>query len=302
MDSRPLKTDKLFDTPARFERLNEVRQHLALDPLVTPAAPDSIMNLPTAGIEIEMTWDQAFRDMQERWLHSPDRPMEYSPRTDTYKDFKQNYRRNNRRLQPILKSITPAIPRVGLDSYWEFSFDPTKDSAVANAELSTLYEAEILFDDITYPTHMTIAGIPTDRDAAAILCLLEQYGGTTPERIESAEKSKKGSWARKGQGGLLRRTPEELKGGLDTTAYEFRTLVTTSPEQMDRLFRFGQELAHLCLNKPDLWKQTRGRVEDKLRNSGLPVEFWQSPRENPDVWRKYGQLILEKANKQKESA
>ncbi len=289
MTLRRIDSELLFDTPARLSHLNELRNELQLSPVPITHTPET--TLPTLGIEIEMTWIQAFRDMQDRWLDSTDRPQDYSKKTDIYREFTKEYDRNDRQLRPILESIAPVIPRVGFDAYWEFSFRPVNDTVVANAELSTLYEAGILFEDIPYPTHMTIADIETERDASTILCLLEQAGGTTPERLEAALTSKKGSWARKGKGGQRHRYAWELEGEA-TSAYEFRTLITTSPEQMGRLLVLGQELAHTCLTHPTAWKNIQDTTERKLKSYDLPLKSWGSPRENPEIWRKYGKTLL----------
>ena len=277
---------ELFDTPARIAHLNALRSHLGLTALETPLFPiDS--STPTAGIEIEMTWRQAFKDMHDPWLHSEIVPRyDLSINSAEYKAFHANYTRNYTTLIPRLHSLTPVIPRVGEDSFWEFSFSPTKDPQVAHAELATLYDADILFEDIPYPTHLTLAGIPSIRDAAAILCRLEQAGGTTPERLASPQHSKKGTWMQKGMGGIRKRNTHELEGN-DTVAYEFRTLVTTSPEQIDRIFRLGQELAYTCLHSPAAWKQERDKVEASLVAQGLPLRMWGHPNREPLVWETY---------------
>lgn len=277
---------ELFETPTRFAHLNALRGHLGLTSLEAPAIPPE-PSTPTAGIEIEMTWRQAFKDMHDPWLDSNIVPRyDLDINSAEYKAFHANYTRNYNTLIPRLHSLTPVIPRVGEDSFWEFSFRPTKDPAVANAELTTLYDAGILFEDIPYPTHLTLAGIPSIRDAAAILCRLEQAGGTTPERLASPEHSKKGTWMQKGMGGIRKRNTHELEGD-DTVAYEFRTLVTTSPEQMDRVFRLGQELAHTCLHSPTAWKSERDKVEALLVANGLPLRMWGHPNREPLVWEAY---------------
>jgi len=288
-----LRDDSLFDTPARFTHLNKLRSQLGLSALSLPV-DSANSTAATAGIEIEMTWRQAFKDMHDPWLNSDIVPRyDLDINSTEYRAFHLDYTRNYTQLVPRLHSITPVIPRVGDDSFWEFSFRPTKDPAVANAELTTLYDADILFEDIPYPTHMTLAGIPSIRDAAAILCRLEQEGGTTPERLASPEHSKKGTWMQKGMGGIRKRYATELEGS-DTVAYEFRTLVTTSPEQMDRVFRLGQALAYTCLHDPDEWKKERGAIEASLVAQGLPLRMWGHPNREPLVWKAYRETLIEK--------
>jgi hypothetical protein len=292
-----LSDDNLFNTPTRFRQINALRETFSLDPLEMPTTPSN-PNTPTAGLEIEMTWRQAFKDMHDPWLHSDISPK-YDLDIDSaeYRAFHMDYMRNSARLLPILHSLTPVIPRVGNDAFWEFSFDPVKDPSVAHAELKTLYDADILFEDIPYPTHMTIAGISSNRDAASILCLLEQAGGTTSKRLEAPLHSKihprHGAWMQKGNGGLRKRYEHELVGD-DMTAYEFRTLVTTSPEQMNRIFRLGQELAHTCLHHPLEWKKTRDKVEASLVAHGLPLRMWGPPTHEPLVWDSYRENLISK--------
>lgn len=293
-----LPDTRIFDAPTRLARVDRLRASLGLTTLSLMPSSEGSAELPSVGIEIEMTWRQAFQDMHTRWLNAPDSPRDYDMDSDIYREFAETYERNDARLLPILRSITPVVPRVGCDAYWEFSFYPTKDPVVTDAELSTLYDAGLLFKDIPYATHMTLANIPTDRDAATILCLLEQADGTTPQRIEAARTSHKGSWAQKGTGGFRKRHTYELKGN-DTTAYEFRTLITTSPEQIGRLIRLGQELAHTCLYHPTAWQTMRSGVEASLKAHGLPLKPWSSPRHDPEIWRQYSEYFLNKIPKEK---
>lgn len=291
MSLQRIESHLLFDTQARITHLNELRDELALSPIPQPAVISDVAERPTIGAEVEMTWVQAFRNMQGRWLNSEVRPRDHDIDSYTHREFALQYKRNNTRLAPILKSITPVIPRVGFDSYWEFSFRPVKDTRVSDAELTTLYEAGILFEDIPCATHMTIANIPSERDAAAILCLVEQAGGTTPKRLESARTSMKGSWARKGTGSMRLRAASELEG-THTSAYEFRTLVATSPEQMNRLMKLGQEMAYVSIHNTRKWKQIRAKVEDSLVAQGLPLKQWGPPKDTPEIWKKYGETLL----------
>jgi len=291
-----LHPDLLFDTTARLTHLNGLRSALDLPSLPIPESRIFEEDRPTIGIEIEMTWVQAFRSMQERWLDSPDRPGDHSKDSPLYQAFADAYNDNDSRLLPILEKIRPVIPRVGTDAYWEFSFRPTKDASITSAELATLYEAGILFKDIQYATHMTLAGITNDRDASTILCMLEQAGGTTLKRLESVHTSQKGGWARKlSPGGFRRRPGYELEGN-DEIAYEFRTLVTTSPEQMSRLLRLGQKLASICLHDEDTWHTIQAKTEHSLKERGLPLRVWHSPKENPEIWRRYGETLLNAAS------
>ena len=35
-----------------------------------------------------------------------------------------------------------------------------------------------------------------------------------------------------------------------------------------------------------------GLVEERLKEAGLPLTPWEKPRENVDIWRKYGREVL----------
>ena len=297
LELRPLTDKEIFTPSIRIERLNILRSHLGLSALSLNSVDNNFVfeqntQPPSVGIEIEMTWTQAFEDMQGRWLESTDRPRDYLKTSPTFKEFSRQYNRNDRNLRPTLEAISSIIPRVGFIPYWEFSFLPTKDTSVIDAEVSTLYEAGILFEDIPYATHMTIANIPTKRDAYAILCALEQSGGSSADRLLLPSSSTREAWSSKGTGGLLKRAPDELKGP-DTKAYELRTLITTSPEQSKRVLRLGQDLAHLSLNQPKQWLLRRDKIEKSITKLGLPIADWQSPGENAEVWRKYSTLIAD---------
>lgn len=297
LELRPLTDKEIFTPSIRIERLNILRSHLGLtalllDDIASNGQVDQEIQPPSVGIEIEMTWTQAFTDMQDRWLESLDRPKEYPKDSPTYKEFHLQYNRNDRKLRPTLEAVSSIIPHVGFIPYWEFSFLPTKDTAVINAEVLTLYEAGILFKDIPYATHMTIADIPTKRDAYAILCALEQSGGSSIDRLLLPSNSTREAWSSKGTGGLLERSPDELRGS-DTRAFELRTLLTTSPEQIHRVLRLGQELADVCLNSPEQWLLMRTEIEKPITELGLPIADWQSPSKNAEIWQKYSTLLTD---------
>lgn len=293
--------ETVFDPEVRLERLSKLRANLGLS--ATHYSVEPVMSdLPSIGIEIETTWDQIMSDMHEEWLNSDTRPSQLHEHSLDYVQWAKRYNNNDRILKPLLQSITPVIPRVGFDAYWEFSFNPTKSITPLAAELAMLYESGIrrtrnrplttglLSEGIPYATHMTIAGITNDRDAFTILCNLEQAGGSSPERIEKAMSSKKGSWAQKGYGGLRRREAYELQGA-DTSAYEFRTLICTSAEQMTRLLHLGQKLAHTCLTNPTEWRDIQLKTEDTLRTNGLPLSAWGHPNQQPEIWNTYASIL-----------
>jgi hypothetical protein len=289
---RPLSTsNEIFDPAKRLDKLQQLRVSLDLPELSIEPNKEDHATFPSIGIEIEMTWDQALEDLRERWLGSPDRPEHYPKHSPVYQEMSQLHRANDARLRPVLEMISRTIPRVGFDAYWEFSFQPTRHTTVLDAEVQTLYDANILVPDVAYATHMTIAGIPNARDAFAIACLLEQAGGSTPGRIERAIVSKKGAWAQKGTGGVLKRYANELVGD-DTVAYEFRTLLCTSPEQMSALHRIGQDAAWMSIHDPARWKAIRADIEHELKAHNLPLEAWGTPKIQPEIWRTYSAQLL----------
>lgn len=292
---QPLKSaDAIFDSSLRIRRLNALRSQLHLSETSLSLLDEGSVHSPTIGIEIEMTWDQALTDLRERWLGSADRPKDYEKSSPTYQQFSKLYHKNHHRLLPQLNLVSKVIPRVGFDAYWEFSFLPTRDIRVATAELHTLYDAGILAEGIPYATHMTIASLPSMIDAQLIAYLLEQAGGSTQERIETAITSKKGSWAQKGQGGVRKRYAHELIGA-DTVAYEIRTLVCSSTEQTGSIIQLGQQLGRRAIINPEEWVATKQSVFERLKAQDLPLTEWGSPKTHSDLWRKYGKQLLASA-------
>jgi len=289
------KTDKsdVFNVSTRFKQVEVLRSQLGLpsiDIATYGATAESTLDTPTIGIEIEMSWMQAFPDMAVEWQASTVRPAELKSYTSEYKMFHRQYDMHDRQLKPLLEQVQHVIPRVGKDAYWEFSFLPSKHIGISIAELQTLYDASILHNGIPYATHMTVAEIDNDRDAFAFLCGLELSGGSTAERIETAFSSSKGSWARKGRGGLLKRAPSELMGN-DTEGYEFRTLVARSFSQMTSLFHTAQQLAHIYKHSPEEWKAYRSHIESHLKNNDLSLSVWDQPRRDDTMWLAYGALL-----------
>lgn len=282
-----IPTPQVFDDDARFRAIARLRRVLELPELEEMPADNGHGVSPVGiGIEIETTWRQLFPEIAEQWPT----PMDLDTRSRDFRDFSAAYNKRDREITPKLAAVRPYIPRVGYDAYWEFSFLPTKNVAVTVAEASALYEAGFLRDGVDYAMHMTVAGIDNDRDAFAFLCDLELSGGTTPDRIMEAARSVKGSWARKGEGGILTRRPEELLGE-ETTGYEFRTLAARSREQLESTLFRAANLANI-MSRPDEWKNYRRMTEATLSAHGLPLTAWDHPKREPETWLAYSELLV----------
>jgi hypothetical protein len=280
--TRYVERENVFNDAERFAAADRMRGELGLEivePAVHPESPSTI------GIEIEMTWRHAFPDIAAEWPS----PSTMEKDSDEYRAFVLAYDAAHTKLSPTLEHIKNVIPRVGSDAYWEFSFFPSKNINVTSAELGILYDAGLLKDGEDYSLHMTVADIATDRDAFTFLCGLEQMGGTTPTRLLEAAESKKGAWARKGTGGLLRRRSNELIGD-DAVGYEFRTLVARSEEQVNTLLASAAMSAQL-FHDPSLWRDYRYMIESRLRRNGLELKPWGKPKENPDPWVRYAAML-----------
>lgn len=273
----------VFDDAARLRAVVALRDEFHLEPM---ERIDSEPSPFTIGIEIEMTWRQAFPDLAEQWPTPPDKNI-LSP---SYRKFSSAYDQRDKLLRPQLQTITKVIPHVGFDAYWEFSFLPTKNVSVTAQELRFLYDAGILLDGQNYSLHMTVAGIDNYRDAFAFLCCIEMAGGTTPARILEAIESKKGAWSRKGGGGIMKRTPNELHGE-DEMGYEFRSLTAISQEQLNVTLATAADLSHLIRHDPDTWKVLRADIEQTLIAHGLPLEQWPRPKDDSSYWYKYATLL-----------
>lgn len=283
---RYVSRNDVFDDVLRFDAINRLRQELSLCSLDTPDVIESPLAI---GIEIEMTWRQAFPNLAKKWPVDGPSPRDLDPNSETYRRFSEEYDANERILKPLLTQVQAVIPRIGADAYWEFSFLPTRNINVTIAELALLYEANILSDDMDYSLHMTVAGIDNDRDAFAFLCGLEQAGGTSADRIYEAAHSKKGAWSRKGTGGIMRRRSNELIGD-DEVGYELRTLVCRTQEQINRILYKATDLTHL-LQDGDGWKIFRKNIETSLHKQGLELKAWGRPKEDPTPWLAYAKLL-----------
>lgn len=267
---------KAFDTSYRFRRINALRQLWGFEPI-----EDFLVSTgSTVGIEIEMTWPQAFPEMA-KWDRADIRPSELDHDSAEYKQFSADYDWNDRQIRPLLEQVQRIIPRVGRDAYWEFSFLPTKNLEMLVHETSLLYEKGILRDDVPYATHLTLSGIDNDRDAYATLMMLEMEGGATQERLTETI-----GWARKGDGGVRRRNANELIGN-DSCAYEFRTLVCLGVEHLRNILSLAQRLMTIQSDSPEVWHELRAQLEEQLKEQGLPVEKWDSPVNNPEMWQRY---------------
>ena len=272
---------KAFDTAYRLRRINALRQLWSLEPI-----EDFLVSTgSTIGIEIEMTWPQAFPNMS-KWDRANIRPWELPRDSDEYEQFSADYDSNDTQMRPLLEQVQSIIPRIGRDAYWEFSFLPTKNSQILVHETSMLYEKSILRDDIPYAMHVTMSDIDNERDAYAMLMMLEMEGGATHERLTSNI-----GWARKGDGGLRKRTANELLG-IDSCAYEFRTLVCLGVEHLQSILSLAQRLSIIRFESPKVWAELRSQLEEKLKQQGLPVSKWDSPTDNPGLWQQYADVFI----------
>ena len=284
---RSIPESELFDSHTREESIHWLRKTLALPPKLTETDPALVSPL-TVGIEVEETWRQALPALGAQW------PAERgSPRNvlnaEELAAFYAAYNLEDAAVQPILSSIMPAIPSPSFDSYWEFSFYPSKDLNYTKMEVDSLYDAELLRDIHEYPLHMTVAGIQNDRDAFTFVSALEMSGGTTKERLACAAIARAGAWAQKSIGGIRRRRSDELSGS-DTTGYELRTLCASSQEQLARTLAKAAELATLYTSSD--WHEFQVEIEQQQRSAGLQLVPWPKPREDAVMWERYaGQLI-----------
>jgi hypothetical protein len=280
---RYVEKEDTFNDSLRFEAVSRLRKELSLNETDFEEVNISPLSI---GIEIEMTWRQAFPEIAKQWPMPSDLPKN----SRAYADFFHAYNEKDKQLKPLLKEIKHVIPRVGLDAYWEFSFLPTKNMSVTDAEIDVLYDAGILNNDCEYSLHMTVAGIDNDRDAYAFLCGLEQSGGTSAERLSEALTSKKGAWARKGKGGIVKRHTSELIGE-DSTGYEFRSLSAQSRNQLHSLLDSAASLSHLLNNDPETWKVYRSSIEQHLVAHGFELKPWMKPKEDSVHWLSYIELL-----------
>jgi len=290
---RPTEKFSVFDVEKRFHQISLLRRRLGITDVNSHeylGTAEQFISSPTIGIEIEMSWMQTFPDLAAEWVDSPIRPSQLDSTSPKYKQFSKTYDKLDKKLKPTLEAIQQVIPRVGRDAYWEFSFLPSKHIGVTIAEVETLYDAHILRNDVPYATHMTVASLDNDRDAFAFLCGLELSGGSTPERIRTAITSQKGSWARKGEGGLMKRQAHELIGE-DSNGYEFRTLVATSAQQMTSLLLTAHQLATMYQEDPTSWRSYRTHIESHLQSSGLNLSAWQRPALDSQPWLKFADLL-----------
>lgn len=271
-----------FNDAARFGAITRLRHELSLPSIEVPAANRSVS---TIGIEIEMTWRQAFPDLAVTWPE----PGSLDRKSTSYQEFSRHFDSREKRLMPTLKHIENVIPRVGVDAYWEFSFLPTKNLSVTGAELAVLYDTGVLNDTHDYSLHMTVAGIDNDRDAFAFLCGIELADGTNLDRLMAAVTSKKGAWARKGVGGIMKRRPSELMGE-DSVGYEFRTLSAQSQNQVNSLLDTAANLADL-LQDEESWRVYRSSIEHSLKVNGLDLKAWPRPKANSLPWLSYIRMI-----------
>jgi len=297
MELTSLSEELIYNRRYRMRKTQAMRQQLGLEPYQDASLHNDELDTPrtvSVGIEIEMTWQDVMPELARQWQDSDKRPRDFPSSSDEFKTFSADYNAQDIVLKPVLQHIIqPTIPRVGTDAYWEFSFLPTRDVEVTAAELSSLYEANILSEDHEYSLHLIVSDIPSNRDAFALMTFLELNGGTTPQRLMQAAHSKKGSWARKGIGGVRKRYGYELIGA--DTAYELRTLSATSFETTIQLLRTAQLCTEL-MNSPDdrdfrTWVDIRNRMERFLVENDLPLEAWKSPKTDIAVWQRYAALI-----------
>lgn len=282
------RIDRCFDPEYRLGRLNQLRVELGLSPLsIEFEAPQGV----SVGIEIEMMWWQAFEDMSH-WGDSQLRPRDLDQSSEEYKQFAADYDRNEQQILPLLQEIEAVIPRVGNDAYWEFSFLPTRHPEVLKAELDTLFELGVLRTDQDYATHLTVAGVHNRRDAFMLLTAAELAGGTTSDRLLLPTRQVGGAWSRRYDttGGMRHRAAHELYGP-GSSGYEFRTLTTSSAEQIHQVIRVVQELATSSLYHEARWLEQRRILEKVLVDNNLPLSDWPHPQDDPTYWQRYAELI-----------
>lgn len=287
MRAEQLSPEEVFDGVLRLRRNNQMRQQLGLEPNATELIG---ARLPSVGIEIEMAWHQALPELAAKWPNPSDRVKDST--SAGHAEFLEDYARADRTMKEMLAITMPYIPS-SPDAYWEFAFMPSEDSDVIAAEVKTLYDAEILRLGTEYATHLTITGLKKYEDAHIILWELEHNGGSSAARIEQAIHDPVGSWSVKSRGGVRRRWPRGMVGKPEGKAYELRSLITTSPEQIAYVMRTAQLLVQEAVQEPGVWEERRQAVKAECLKLGLEWGPWQKPKNAPEFWGRYALAIAE---------
>lgn len=182
----------------------------------------------------------------------------------------------------------------GRDWYWEFIIPPVRDVRILAEQVAVL-NANDLCPWGPYSLQPTIGGLRRTRSSYFALLILELLFAS-PERIAKGINAKvpqwATSWARKGQGGIARKSLLDLKHG-DTQAIELRTLCL--PASLEEFYDFLTATALLatwlyreqCGAAVPQWDRIVAELAGLLTDFGLDNANWENPHTNPAVWEKY---------------
>jgi hypothetical protein len=181
---------------------------------------------PTLGAEIEVQWSAYFPELWERFGLSERRVADLPP--GELEELTAACAKIEATLRPRLeKSVECGVPR-GNDRYWEFALRPVGDAALLAEQIALLTAAGLLPREGRRSLQITVAGIRQGEDAMWMAIALSAFAGDGRRWAEGLALHEKGGlragWSRKGKGGVLEKSPEELAGGAPF-ACEFRPLL-----------------------------------------------------------------------------
>lgn len=252
-------------------------------------------HIPTIGAEIEIRWSSILPD-HERWFNEP--YNEFSK--DKQEAFNRRCDEIDAYWQPLYQAATAAGVPKGNDQYHEFALHYAHWHETLAAEIAVLSEAGLIPGNHDSPMHVTIGGMPFDKEAGIAAALTELYGGSNPARlIQPSQESL--AWARAGSSGIKSRRAGELEGDYES-GFEIRTLVANTPEQIGGTLRCIQLLsAAIRANKlsdkhetdqrlSTCWESIKETTEENLLKPYGLNRWLHHPARNKIDWEKLGSL------------
>lgn len=245
------------------------------------------MRTPTLGIEIELPWPTMLRrvDDEAAELLAASSGFWGLPSVE-----KARIQKGFDRLDAAYKDLVGAafdedIAR-GNDGFAEFALRPKKDPEELVVTTAKLYKTGVLQDGEDYPLHVTIGNVPLVQSSWLVLMCMEMSGGTTPERIVQTK-----TWDRKGQAGILARSPAELQLG-STVGFEMRSLALTGTEQLQDTLRIAQGMGELLVSKlaednqaQSRWRDVYKFMMDEVAAHGIDASYqWPNPQDDINPW------------------
>lgn len=272
--------------------------------------------VPTIGCEVEVSWASLYPELIDKYFSELDPQKTFTTMGQMAgaltKERREEFLKEKEAIEKQEKAKYEATVQMGIpkgnDGYWEFAHSPAYAWQTVAEEVDILMDRGLIPTGFPHAMHITLGGIAIEGGGPHLMLAGFELLTVPSERIrKAANASSSYSWARREShnvGGLRHRPAHKLMLG-QQSGVEFRTLVTSKPEDHRASLRIAQLLGTILLCKrnqanlqsealakiAELWPSYRSAITSLFEARNLPNTAWDNPSSSPPVWRTWADCL-----------